>query len=92
AAGEGEFRQAICQNANEEVRNLCTGIWARGSQRLENAEATFVDCVKKMEARKEKASKKELRRRIQEAEQAGDSMAVLELMKEHPSLRSRRQH
>lgn len=89
--GEREFRQAICQNANEEVRNLCTGIWARGAQRLENAEAAFRDCVKRMKERRERASKRDLRRRIQEAEQAGDSMAVLELMREHPSLKSKRQ-
>jgi hypothetical protein len=89
AEQEEELRQAICQDADEGVRNLCTGIWAKGGERLGNVEAAFADCVKRMKERREKVSKRELRRKIQEAERAGNSVAVLELISEHPSLRDK---
>lgn len=84
---EEELRQFLCQEADEEVRNLCTGIWAKGGQEFGEVEAAFADCVRRMKERREKQSKKELRQKIKEAEQAGDSMTVLELIKEHPSLK-----
>jgi DNA primase len=89
SGGEEAFRQAICQDADEEVRRLCTGIWAKGGRELGNEEAAFADCVRKMREKRERTSKQELRRKIHEAEQAGDSMAVSKLIREHPSLRDK---
>jgi hypothetical protein len=50
-------------------------------------EAAFADCVRRMKERKEKVSTRELLRKIKEAEESGDSVTVLKLIKEHPSLR-----
>jgi DNA primase len=84
---EKEFRHILCQEADEEVRNLCTRIWAKEPPRLDDVEVAFSDCVERMRERKEKVSKRELLRKIKEAEENGDSMSVLKLIKEHPSLR-----
>jgi hypothetical protein len=85
--GEEELRRILCQEADEEVRNLCTRIWAEESSRWDDVESAFADCVRRMKERKEKGSTRELSRKIKEAEESGDSVTVLKLMKEHPSLR-----
>jgi len=84
---ESEFRQVLCQGTDEEVRSLCTRIWAQGRTRLEDAEAAFGDCIRRMKERKEKMGNRELRRKIREAEETRDFMTVDKLIKEHPSVK-----
>ena len=84
---EKELRHILCQETDEEVRNLCTRIWAKESPRWDDVESAFADCVRRMKERKEKVSTRELMRKIKEAEESGDSVTVLKLIKEHPSLR-----
>ena len=87
AGEEKELRHILCQEADEEVRNLCARIWAKESPRLDDVEAAFANCVRRMKERKEKVSTRELSRKIKEAEESGDPVTVLKLIKEHPSVR-----
>ena len=91
AGEEKQLRHVLCQEADEEVRNLCTRIWAKESPCLDDVESAFADCVRRMKERNEKVSTRELRRKIKEAEESGDSVTVLKLIKEHPSLRRKHQ-
>jgi DNA primase len=92
AGEEKQLRHVLCQEADEEVRNLCTRIWAKESPCLDDVESAFADCVRRMKERNEKVSKRELLRKIKEAEESGDSVTVLKLIKEHPSLRRKHQN
>jgi DNA primase len=87
AGEEKELRHILCQEADEEVRNLCARIWAKESPRLDDVEAAFANCVRRMKERKEKVGTRELSRKIKEAEESGDPVTVLKLIKEHPSVR-----
>lgn len=89
---EGELRQLLCQESDEDVRNLCIGIWAKERSEFDNPESAFADCVRRIRDRRERLGKQELREKMQEAERRGDSRAVDELIKEHPSLRNRYLH
>jgi len=54
---------------------------------LDDVEAAFANCVRRMKERKEKVGTRELSRKIKEAEESGDPVTVLKLIKEHPSVR-----
>ena len=59
----GGTSAVLVPGGDEDVRNLCTGIWAKERSELDNAEAAFTDCVRRIRDRRERLAKQELRRK-----------------------------